>query len=62
MPDEQIPKLFQTTTYPHGSLPDRSGDTRRFLKDMLVDERRDDATLRYVGNRQSKVVGRLSQL
>ena len=63
MPNDEVPNdQFQPIAFPHSSRPDTTGDSRRYLKDMLVDERRDESTLRYVGNRQSKVVGRLSQL
>eukprot|EP01052_Picozoa_sp_SAG31_P031304 SAG31_NODE_3303_length_4440_cov_20.431237_2_plen_128_part_00 len=62
LPSDEIPARFETVSYPHGSRLDSTADPRRYLKDMLIDERRDEATLHYVGNRQSKVVGRLSQL
>ena len=56
---EAVPAQFSTVTSRHACAPDTSSDTRRFLRDELVDVRRDDSELKFIGARQSTVVGRM---
>ena len=58
LPEEEVPKQFNLTHRARCSVKDTTGDSRKFLRDELVDPMRDERELKFVGARQSGVIGR----
>ena len=58
LPEEEVPKQFKLTHRARCSVKDTTGDSRKFLRDELVDPMRDERELKFVGARQSGVIGR----
>lgn len=58
LPTEDVPSQFKLTHRARACVKDSSGDTRKFIRDDLIDPYRDPNELKFIGARQSCVVGR----
>lgn len=58
LPTEAVPSQFEMTHRARACVKDTSSDTKRFIRDELVDPLRDPSDLKFIGSRQACVVGR----
>ena len=58
LPTEAVPSQFKITHRARACAKDTTGDSKKFIRDELVDPNRDPNDLKFIGSRQSCVVGR----
>jgi hypothetical protein len=58
LPTEAVPSQFKLTHRARACVKDNTADPKKFIRDELVDPYRDPNELKFIGSRQSCVVGR----